>query len=64
MCLMMISYGVYLIIGASVFQTLEYAREERMCKETIEDLKKFNLSRKHRRMDALNLDSLKDFVKV
>ena len=41
---LIIFYGIYLIIGASVFQALEYKREKLMCEETLEDLKQFNIS--------------------
>ena len=57
--ILIVCYGIYLIIGASVFQALEYARENRMCEKTLEDLKKYNISGSNR-----FFGNIKELIKV
>ena len=43
---MILFYGVYLVIGALVFQWIEESREKDRCEKTLEELEKFNMTEK------------------
>ena len=42
--ILFVLYFVYLCIGAAVFSAIEFSHEEESCQQTIDQLKRYNLS--------------------